>query len=187
MAANPNSRPRHRRSNRSALSLIRRFNSMKKLRDGDSSPVAEPVSSVVLTATPPFAPFDIDSLPTDTFFGMTIADAAVKFLGMVGRNRNQRTQSSERLERGGLMDKKYGTVYAILNRRAERQRDIVNVHGDWGLTEWYGTPRKPRTMMKVLISGNDAESRRFQEDFAAVRGIKRTGIEPPIDSDGERD
>jgi hypothetical protein len=166
---------------------------MKKLRDGDSSPVAEPVSSVVLTATPAFTlPFDIDSLPTDTFFGMTIADAAAKFLTMVGRKPQSTNAIIGALERGGIMDKKYSTVYAVLSRRAERQRDIVNVHGDWGLREWYGNSRKPRASGSVgkataVFVSRNAESGRFQEDITAIRGIKRTGIEPPIDSDPEVD
>jgi hypothetical protein len=79
-----------------------------------------------------------DEIRSDAFFKLTIADAAIKFL----RRWADRTPQSTKaiivaLDRGGIKGKNYQTVYKILTRRAKEKNDVVNVHGDWGLQEWY--------------------------------------------------
>lgn len=70
------------------------------------------------------------------FLKMSIADAAKKHLENV--NKKQSTQDViDALEDGGLPRGKYSTVYSILARRAKLVGDIINMHGDWALKEWY--------------------------------------------------
>jgi hypothetical protein len=80
----------------------------------------------------------------DSFFNMGIADAAVKYLKMVDGKAQPTNTIIEVLENGGLRKSAYSTVYAILSRRANKVGDIVNVNGDWGLTERYGPGKKSR-------------------------------------------
>ena len=75
---------------------------------------------------------------------MTIADAAVRFLAGWANGKPQNTNTIiDALERGGLKRKNYTTVYGILSRRAKKEADVVNVNGDWGLSQWYGGNAKP--------------------------------------------
>lgn len=75
---------------------------------------------------------------SDAFFKMTIADAAVKFLRKWADRRPQPTKIiMDALDKGGIKGKGYQSVYKLLQRRAKDKGDVVNVHGDWGLSEWY--------------------------------------------------
>src|SRR5205823_1703028 len=100
---------------------------IKRFRDSGGLP-AVPSNQLIATGT-----FEMDSIPSDAFFGMTIVDAAIKFLRMVGRRPQSTNAIIEAFQRGALKGKNYGTVYGVLNRRAKIEGDIVNVHGDWGL------------------------------------------------------
>jgi hypothetical protein len=89
-----------------------------------------------------------DELRSDAFFKMTIAEATIKFLRKWANRTPQSTKAIiAALARGGIRDKNYQTVYKILTRRAKDKKDVVNVHGDWGLPEWYladdGTQQQP--------------------------------------------
>lgn len=82
--------------------------------------------------------FGDEDIRSDAFFKMTIADAAIKFLRKWANRTPQSTKSIiAALDRGGIKGKGYQTVYKILTRRAHEKNDVVNVHGDWGLPEWY--------------------------------------------------
>jgi hypothetical protein len=45
-------------------------------------------------------------------------------------------------------------MYGILSRRAKKQRDVVNVKGDWGLAAWYlgasSIPPRPKRKFASL-------------------------------------
>ena len=73
----------------------------------------------------------------DSFFNMTIGDAAKKYLGMVKATKSTAVIANA-LEQGGLKhsSKNFATtVRSILGPREDFTR-VPN--GDWGLTEWYG-------------------------------------------------
>jgi hypothetical protein len=89
------------------------------------------------------------TLQHDAFIGMSIPEAAKKYLASVRRKLSTQDLMTA-LEAGGLPPSKYGTVYAILRRREKQVGDIINMKGDWGLTEWYPNHRK-----KSSSSGND--------------------------------
>lgn len=75
----------------------------------------------------------------DTFFGMTIGDAANKYLMMVKATRSTGA-IADALEQGGLKhsSKDFNTtVRSVLGGR----KDFLRVNGDWGLTAWYPAMR----------------------------------------------
>lgn len=79
-----------------------------------------------------------DEIRSDAFFRLTIAEAAVKYLRRWAGRKPQPTKAIiDALARGGLKGKGYQTVYKTLVRRSREKSDVVNVHGDWGLQEWY--------------------------------------------------
>jgi hypothetical protein len=77
----------------------------------------------------------------DAFLKMSIPDATKKYLTMTRQKKD--TQSIiEALEQGGLPRSEYSTVYAVLRRREKQVGDIINMKGDWALSEWYPNYRK---------------------------------------------
>jgi hypothetical protein len=85
-------------------------------------------------------------IPHDAFFGMTIPDAARKYLSWGG---NRQTKSNgdlcDALREGGFQTTaaNFGeSVRATLSRHP----DFVKIKGQWGLREWYGdrAARRPR-------------------------------------------
>lgn len=72
----------------------------------------------------------------DSFFGMTIPDAARKYLTIV-----KATKSNPMLCQA-LLDGGFKTSSAnfseVVRSTLQRNRDFVKVNGEWGLSEWYG-------------------------------------------------
>jgi hypothetical protein len=143
--------------------------SVKRFRDGFMLGFA--AGSSVITA-------DLTGIPSDAFFGMTIADAAMKFLaGWAGKKPQSTNAIIDALERGGQKRKAYPTVHSILNRRSKKQGDVVNVNGDWGLAEWYGgaKPMKPRPIPARRTPGAEPQSNDKQpvvDDQQGPEGMK---------------
>jgi hypothetical protein len=118
---------------------------LKKIRNlgahvGTSTGVWETTaSSVFEPKADNNAPVDSGDIRSDAFFKLTIAEAAIKFLRKWANRTPQPTKAIiAALARGGIRGKNYQTVYKILTRRAKEKNDVINVHGDWGLPEWYG-------------------------------------------------
>ena len=81
-------------------------------------------------------------LPHDAFFGLTIPDAAKKYLGITKKTRPHATLC-EALLAGGLKTSSANfreTVRSVLGR----QPDFVKVNSEWGLAEWYPAMRRDR-------------------------------------------
>jgi hypothetical protein len=87
------------------------------------------------------------SLRSDSFFGMGIGDAAVKYLGMVKAPKSTNS-IMKALEEGGLTHTSknfYGTVFTALKRRHEIEGDVAKVkRGEWGLLAWYPGMKKAK-------------------------------------------
>jgi hypothetical protein len=98
----------------------------------------------------------------DTFYNMSIAEAAAKFLKM-----NKKPQATntiiDALEMGGLRRSAYQTVYSILSRRQKVIGDIVNVNGDWALQEWYGAV-KPKPSNNKKKKGDEITAPSWNPD-----------------------
>lgn len=117
------------------IELQRTVEYLKRKREGGGGPAA-PVTVTRAEA----ANVSVD-FPADAFFGMSIPEAAKKYLGLVKRKQTTK-QIMEALERGGFPHQSksfYGTVFGVLSRRWKTEGDIVKVGGDWGLAEWYGS------------------------------------------------
>ncbi|MGA8154206.1 MAG: hypothetical protein WB952_24890 [Terriglobales bacterium] len=110
---------------------------IKRFRDsGGLPPIPNSGEPLAISASGSSA--STTRIPSDAFFKMTIADAAIKFLRKWADHAPQPTKAIiAALDRGGIKGKNYQTVYKILTRRAKEKGDVVNVHGDWGLQEWY--------------------------------------------------
>lgn len=91
----------------------------------------------------------------DSFLKMSIPDATKKFLEMT-RVKQTTQDIMDALVKGGLPPSKYNTVYAILRRRQAQVGDIINMKGDWGLTEWYPNHR-PNSKKKGAAADADDE------------------------------
>jgi hypothetical protein len=105
-----------------------------------------------------------DSIPSDAFFGMSIVDAAKKYLRMV---KSKRTTADivAALERGGITHSSKNftnTVYAGLFRDEKQGGDIVRVGKDWGLAEWY--PGKRRIKVKTIEEIEEEEKMKDKEE-----------------------
>src|SRR5208282_1422847 len=91
--------------------------------DTDSS--TQPLSKHVLTLTREYR-------------GMTIADAAVKFLKATGHPQSTGI-IAEALRLGGINSSSknlYRTLYNTLNNRMDKRQDITKEGAKWGLAEW---------------------------------------------------
>lgn len=76
---------------------------------------------------------------SDSFFGMSVGDAARKYLEIVKAPKSAK-EIMQALEDGGLTHTSkhfYGTVFTALVRREKNEGDITKVKSEWGLTEWY--------------------------------------------------
>jgi hypothetical protein len=70
------------------------------------------------------------------FLKLSIPDATKKLLE-AKREKLSTQEVIDGLEQGGLPRGKYNTVYSILARRQKQVGDIINMQGDWALSEWY--------------------------------------------------
>lgn len=97
----------------------------------------------------------LQDIPSDAFFTMSIADATVKYLGMV-KSKQTTEEITRALEHGGLPPVKYESVYALLRRRANQVGDIVRVGDDWGLAAWY--PNNPNFRRRAKGANTKAQT-----------------------------
>jgi hypothetical protein len=90
---------------------------------------------------------DPENLPSDVFFGLSVGEAAKKYLGLVKRKQTTR-DIAEALERGGLPHTStnfLNTVTTMLSRQARVDSELVKVGREWGLSGWYGNRRPSQT------------------------------------------
>jgi hypothetical protein len=84
----------------------------------------------------PMIPGPGGKIAPDAFLKMSIPDATKKLLETT-RQKHSTQAVIDALVAGGLPQSKYTTVYSILRRREKEVGDLMNMKGDWGLTEWY--------------------------------------------------
>lgn len=116
----------------------------------------------------------------DTFFQMTVPDAAKKYLTMVKRTKPI-AEIIETLLRGGLKSSAKDVNNSI---RSMISRDdmFVRVNNEWGLAEWYPAMRREGRKGRIQPTGRadepQSESRSPLEAQSDVRPI--TSTEPPM-------
>jgi hypothetical protein len=91
----------------------------------------------------------------NTFLKMSIPDATKKLLEMT-QQKQSTVEVVDALVKGGLPPSKYNTVYSILKRRSAQVGDIINMKGDWALTEWYPNHR-PKAKGAAKEAATDAK------------------------------
>lgn len=105
----------------------------------------------------------------DTFFQMSIPDAAKKFLAM-SKAAKTTQEIAEALERGGMTHASgnfANSVGSVLHRLDHAGGDILRVgRGTWGLAEWYpGRRRTKASKLQELIT--DVENRDAPQDLSS--------------------
>jgi hypothetical protein len=97
-------------------------------------------SGTVASAFATQQPEQRDHLAVGDLLGMTIADAAIKILGM-RRKTLGNADFMEEFKRGGLVLSSadpMNVINSVLNRRFHQVGDVVRVsRGMWGLQQWY--------------------------------------------------
>jgi HB1, ASXL, restriction endonuclease HTH domain len=118
-------------------------------------------------------------IPSNAFFGMSLVDAAKKYIELSQAKRTL-AQIVAGLEEGGMPPQKPGTVYAALRRRESMAGDIMKVGEEWGLKDWFasistgdGTKgRPPKAKSKKKSSKKRAKA------ASAARAETTTPAEP---------
>ena len=101
---------------------------------------------------------DPASIPEDAFFGLSIAEAAKKYLGMVKRKQSVK-EIADALDRGGLPHTStdfINTVGTMLRRANDPELAKVG-RGDWGLANWYGNRRPKQEPVKKQKRGKQGK------------------------------
>jgi hypothetical protein len=109
-------------------------------------------AATTVAGVAPGKPVDPLTIRDDAFFGLSIGEAAKKYLQMVKRKQTVK-EIADALERGGLPHTSsnfVATVGTMIGRLAKSDSDLVRVgRGDWGLAAWYGSRRpKPEPVKK---------------------------------------
>lgn len=115
---------------------------------------------------------DPANIPDDAFFGLSIGEAAKKYLSIVKRKQSIR-DIADALDRGGLPHASgdfVGTVATMLRRQATKDSELVRVgRGDWGLAAWYGN-RRPAKQSPAKPAGKK-KSKTRERTSAKAQGV----------------
>ena len=117
---------------------------LKQLRAKAGMPIAVTIGGIVA------------EIPSDAFLGLSIGDAAKKYLGMV-RQKKTTSDIADGLEKGGVVNQSknfYSTVFTALTR-ASSGGGVVKIGNEWGLAEWYPHAGKAKKT-KMSDSTEDA-------------------------------
>jgi hypothetical protein len=115
----------------------------------------------------PKPPASESDIPRDAFFGMTIPEAAKKFLSIVKATKSN-SELCAALLKGGFKTQA-ANFGEVVRSTLQRHQDFVKVNGEWGLGEWYGNRgggRRVRRAGTLQIDNpeNDESSEESSED-----------------------
>jgi DNA-directed RNA polymerase delta subunit len=112
----------------------------------------------------------------DEFLGMTIPDAAKKYLEVV-RTPQTIGQIWEGLKQGGLPHIKYNAVYTAIWRRESPEGDFARVDENlWGLAVWYKTIPNVKRRAKAVKSAESDPPPPKGDDSTPQISRKRGGL-----------
>ncbi|MGA2559682.1 MAG: hypothetical protein ABSF17_08390 [Terracidiphilus sp.] len=106
-----------------------------------------------LPASPSKALNSEADIPRDAFFGMTIPEAAKKYLS-IAKVTKSNADLCAALLRGGFKTQAVN-FSEVVRSTLQRHQDFVKVSGEWGLAEWYGNRGGGR---KRKANGNAQEA-----------------------------
>jgi hypothetical protein len=109
-------------------------------------------------------------IPRDAFFGMTLPEAAKKYLS-IGKVTKTNPVLCEALLHGGFKTQS-NNFPEVVRSTLGRHPDFVKVSGEWGLAEWYGN-RGGGRRGKRSISNSDSQESLLAEELETQT--------PPVD------
>jgi hypothetical protein len=119
---------------------------------------------------------EMDSdIRSDAFFGMTIADAARKYLGIVKKAKST-SDIAVALEAGGLKHASKDFNTTLRSIIGPRRDEFVRVNGDWGLTEWYPGMRNKDRKGKPSTTAKATVLEPVVEEIRAPEKVKRVSV-----------
>lgn len=105
-------------------------------------------------------------VPGDAFFGLSIVEAAKRYLAMVRRKQSAR-DIADALERGGITHTSKDfrqTVYSVMAREMKEKGDLVRLpDGEWGLSDWYPGMRRGAKAKPADELIDDAKKRKLDD------------------------
>jgi len=144
-----------------------------------ASYLGEPAPAASSVSRPPES-----QVQHDSFFGMTIADAAIKYLNMMKATKST-AEIAAALEQGGLKHSSSNfpnNVRAIIGQRDEFLR-VPN--GNWGLSEWYpgrgkktAKSEKPAKVAKAKRTARQAKPRATGSATLEARILEHMKTDP---------
>ena len=123
-------------------------------------------------------------IPSNAFFGMSLVDAAKKYIELSQAKRTL-GQIVSGLEEGGMPPQKRDTVYAALRRRESTVGDIMKVGEEWGLKDWFaGISIGDAAKAKVVKSkkGKKKSGKKARKRAAVVATPEATETAKPAES-----
>ena len=130
----------------------------KKIGSNGASFTSEPEKETSVPSTGRFTR-GAPTIEHDTFYGLSILDAAKKYLSMVGKPARSSNDILDALHRGGLVNVAYNTMASVLSRADQNQQGICRVgRGTWGLSEWY--PSTGRRLRPVVPEEESHEGKK---------------------------
>jgi len=124
-----------------------------------------PVGGVVLTGVQAkggtgtvTAPIYTGAAPTpDTFFGLSIAEAAIRWLSIVKKQQTTReiVDGLEAANYHHTSQNFINTVNTALYRRERDEADVVKIGRNWALAEWYPGRRRNRQTLAIPADHNE--------------------------------
>lgn len=105
------------------------------------------------------------AIAKDAFFQLSIVDATRKYLSMVKQPTNTK-KIVEALLAGGYTSSSSNlnnTVFSVLKRQEKQVGDIIRVHKDWGLAEWYPGRRVKPSAKKGQNERNEDQHNEGEE------------------------
>jgi DNA-directed RNA polymerase delta subunit len=119
-------------------------------------------------------------IPSNAFFGMSLVDAAKKYIELSQAKRTL-PQIVKGLEEGGMPPQKRDTVYAALRRRESMVGDIQKVGEEWGLKDWFaGISTGEATKAKATKSRKRKKKAAKKASKASAASVK---TEPTDDTE----
>ncbi len=130
---------------------------------------------------------DPSSIPDDAFFGLSIVEAAKKYLGLVKKKQTIK-EIADALDRGGLphTSSDFVATVATMLRRANDPELAKVGRGDWGLATWYGNrrPKQEPVAKKARPAAVPSVLRAPLAELAYARGLHPRGLTGDSDRPG---
>lgn len=111
---------------------------------------------------PPRTASGAPEIPHDAFFGMTIPEAAKKYLSIIKRTAPH-PALCDALLAGGFTTSSPNFREVVRSTLGRMHDDFVKISGQWGLREWYGTRGKRKSKRGTSSAAEDSMQGRHED------------------------